>query len=83
MLIGRQCGGQLDFPLDPLAVAEYCQADILAGVPSIVVGVFAYAIIVRPMHSYSALSAGVALAIIPTPFLVSVLVESRHLASRY
>jgi phosphate transport system permease protein len=42
-------------------------ADILAGVPSIVVGMFAYAILVRPLHSYSALSAGVALAIIMIP----------------
>jgi len=42
-------------------------ADILAGVPSIVVGVFAYALLVRPMHSYSALSAGFALAIIMIP----------------
>jgi phosphate transport system permease protein len=44
-------------------------SDILAGVPSIVVGVFAYAILVRPMHSYSALSAGVALAIIMVPIV--------------
>ena len=42
-------------------------ADILAGVPSIVVGVFAYALLVKPMQSYSALSAGVALAIIMIP----------------
>jgi phosphate transport system permease protein len=42
-------------------------ADILAGVPSIVVGIFAYAILVKPMHSYSAISAGVALAIIMIP----------------
>ena len=33
-------------------------ADILSGVPSIVVGVFAYAIVVRPLHSYSAFSGG-------------------------
>ena len=37
-------------------------AGILAGVPSIIVGVFAYGILVRPMHSYSALAAGVALS---------------------
>ncbi len=42
-------------------------ADMLSGVPSIVVGVFAYAILVRPLHSFSALSAGVALAIIMVP----------------
>ncbi len=54
-------------------------ADILAGVPSIVVGVFAYAILVRPMHSYSALSAGVALAIIMIPIVARTAEESLRL----
>jgi phosphate transport system permease protein len=54
-------------------------ADILAGVPSIVVGVFAYAILVRPMHSYSALSAGVALAIIMIPVVARTAEESLRL----
>jgi len=54
-------------------------ADILAGVPSIVVGVFAYAIIVRPMHSYSAFSAGVALAIIMIPVVARTTEESMRL----
>ncbi|MGA3093968.1 MAG: phosphate ABC transporter permease PstA [Dehalococcoidales bacterium] len=53
--------------------------DILAGVPSIVVGVFAYAIIVRPMHSYSAFSAGVALAIIMIPVVARTTEESMRL----
>jgi phosphate transport system permease protein len=51
-------------------------ADILAGVPSIIVGVFAYAILVRPMHTYSALSAGVALAIIMIPVVARTAEES-------
>ena len=50
-----------------MAAAIRFTADILAGVPSIVVGVFVYAIMVIPMHSYSAISAGVALAIIMVP----------------
>jgi phosphate transport system permease protein len=54
-------------------------ADILAGVPSIVVGVFAYAIAVRPMHSYSALSAGVALAIIMVPIVARTAEEALRL----
>jgi len=53
--------------------------DILAGVPSIVVGVFAYAIIVKPMHSYSAFSAGVALAIIMIPVVARTTEESMRL----
>ncbi|MDD5313436.1 MAG: phosphate ABC transporter permease PstA [Dehalococcoidia bacterium] len=54
-------------------------ADILAGVPSIVVGVFAYAVLVRPMGSYSALSAGFALAIIMIPVVARTAEESMRL----
>ena len=54
-------------------------ADILAGVPSIIVGVFVYAIVVRPLHSYSALSAGVALAVIMIPVVARTAEESMRL----
>jgi phosphate transport system permease protein len=54
-------------------------ADILAGVPSIVIGVFAYAILVRPMHSYSAISAAIALAIIMIPVVARTAEESLKL----
>jgi len=54
-------------------------ADILAGVPSIVVGVFVYAIMVIPMHSYSAISVGVALAIIMVPVVARTAEESLRL----
>jgi phosphate transport system permease protein len=54
-------------------------ADILAGVPSIVVGIFAYAILVRPMHSYSALAAAAALAIIMIPIVARTSEEAMHL----
>ncbi|MGP8079145.1 MAG: phosphate ABC transporter permease PstA [Dehalococcoidales bacterium] len=54
-------------------------ADILSGVPSIVVGVFVYAIMVVPMRSYSALSAGVALAIIMVPVVARTAEESLKL----
>jgi phosphate transport system permease protein len=42
-------------------------ADLLNGVPSIVLGIFAYAIVVRPMHQFSALAGGVALSVILIP----------------
>ncbi len=42
-------------------------ADLLNGVPSIVMGLFAYAIVVRPMHQFSALAGGVALSVILIP----------------
>jgi phosphate transport system permease protein len=43
--------------------------DTLTGVPSIVVGVFVYTVVVIPMGSFSALAGGVALAIIMTPIV--------------
>jgi phosphate transport system permease protein len=62
-----------------VAVCVRFVADILAGAPSIVVGVFAYALLVRPMHSYSALSAGVALAIIMVPVVARTSEEAMRL----
>ena len=62
-----------------MASAIRFAADILAGVPSIIVGVFAYALLVRPMQSYSALSAGVALAIIMVPVVARTAEESLRL----
>ncbi|HET8577857.1 MAG TPA: phosphate ABC transporter permease PstA [Methylomirabilota bacterium] len=45
-------------------------ADVLNGVPSIVIGIFAYAIVVRPMHRFSALAGGVALGVIMIPVVL-------------
>ncbi|MDE2512168.1 MAG: phosphate ABC transporter permease PstA [Elusimicrobia bacterium] len=45
-------------------------ADVLNGVPSIVVGLFAYALVVVPMKRFSALSGSVALAIIMIPIVL-------------
>ncbi len=62
-----------------MAAAVRFAADILSGVPSIIIGVFAYAILVRPMHSYSALSAGFALAVIMIPTVARTAEESLKL----
>lgn len=43
--------------------------DTLTGVPSIVVGVFAWSVVVRPMGHFSALAGGIALAIIMLPIV--------------
>jgi phosphate transport system permease protein len=48
---------------------RYC-ADVINGVPSIVVGIFAYALIVLPMKQFSALSGGLALSIIMIPLVL-------------
>jgi phosphate transport system permease protein len=68
-----------EFGNPKLVYAVRFVADILSGVPSIVVGVFAYAIVVRPMQSYSALSAGFALAIIMIPVVARTTEESLRL----
>jgi phosphate transport system permease protein len=44
--------------------------DLLNGVPSIVIGIVAYALVVRPMHRYSAVAGGVALGIMMIPIAV-------------
>jgi phosphate transport system permease protein len=41
--------------------------DVLTGIPSITIGLFAYALLVLPMRQFSALAGGVALAIIMLP----------------
>lgn len=45
-------------------------ADVLAGVPSIVTGVFVYALVVLPMRGFSALAGGVALGVIMIPIVM-------------
>src|SRR5260370_24231332 len=44
-------------------------ADVLMGVPSIVVGIFAYAVVVRPFGGFSTLAGAVALAAIMIPLV--------------
>lgn len=63
-----------------LYLAEYGQgrlgmlvrttADVLAGVPSIVIGVAAYGLVVVPMGRFSALAGGTALALLMLPTIV-------------
>jgi phosphate transport system permease protein len=50
-----------------LARAVRFTADVLAGVPSITVGVFVYAVVVVSMRRFSALAGGLALAIVMIP----------------
>ncbi|WP_263339237.1 phosphate ABC transporter permease PstA [Acidicapsa dinghuensis] len=50
-----------------LANAVRFTADVLNGVPSIVMGIAAYALVVVPMHHFSAFAGGVALGIMMIP----------------
>jgi phosphate transport system permease protein len=58
------------YPNTPLGIALRFSTDVLSGVPSIVVGLFAYAAIVKPMGHYSGLAGGVALAILMLPTII-------------
>ncbi len=50
--------------------------DILQGIPSIVIGIIAYIWVVMPLHHFSALSGGVALAIMMLPMTVKATEET-------
>lgn len=53
--------------------------DVIAGTPSIVAGVVAYALVVIPMHGFSALSGGVALALLMFPTVTRATEEALRL----
>jgi phosphate transport system permease protein len=58
------------YPNTPLGIALRFGTDVLSGVPSIVVGIFCYAMLVKPVGHYSALAGGVALAILMIPTII-------------
>jgi phosphate transport system permease protein len=45
-------------------------ADMLNGVPSIVIGIFAYALVVMPVHHFSTLAGGFALGVMTIPIVL-------------
>lgn len=53
-----------------LSFAIRYASDLLNGVPSIVIGIFAYALVVVPMRRFSTLAGGVALAFIIVPITI-------------
>ncbi len=57
-------------------------ADVLNGVPSIVIGVFAYTLFVLPMKSFSALSGGFALGVIMVPSVMRTTEEMLRMVPR-
>lgn len=56
-----------EYPNSRLAGAVRLMADVMNGVPSIVMGLFAYTILVLPLRHFSAVSGGVALGIMLVP----------------
>ena len=56
-------------PNTPLGLAVRFSTDVISGIPSIVMGIFAYSLIVLPQKHFSAFSAGMALAFIMLPII--------------
>jgi phosphate transport system permease protein len=54
----------------PLAAGLRFGTDVLAGVPSIVIGIFAYTLVVVTVGHFSAISASFALAVLMSPIIV-------------
>ncbi|MFW6238344.1 MAG: phosphate ABC transporter permease PstA, partial [Halanaerobiales bacterium] len=69
--VGVMAGVYLaEFGRSKLAVVLRIASDVLSGIPSIVVGIFVYIIMVRPLGTFSALAGGIALSIIMLPLIV-------------
>lgn len=68
-----------EFGDGPLGTAVRFMTDVLSGVPSIVVGVVAYTLVVLPMKHFSALAGGVALAILMIPTTIRTTEEMMRL----
>ena len=57
-------------PNTPLGIAIRFGTDVLSGVPSIIIGMVFYVIIVVPQKHYSALAGGMALALLMLPIII-------------
>jgi phosphate transport system permease protein len=57
-------------PNTPLGIGLRFATDVLSGIPSIVVGIFAYTVLVLPMRRFTALAGGFALAMIMLPTVI-------------
>ena len=69
--IGCLCGIHLaKYPGTKFSSVVRFAADVLNGVPSIVVGIFAYGLLVLPVKRFSAIAGGVALGLLMIPIVV-------------
>ena len=68
--IGIATGIYLSEFRDRIATAVRFATDVLNGVPSIVIGIFAYAVVVLPMRRFSALAGGFALGVMMIPVII-------------
>jgi phosphate transport system permease protein len=69
--VGCICGIHLaEYPASKFSSVVRFAADVLNGVPSIVVGIFAYGLVVLPVKRFSAIAGGVALGLLMIPIVV-------------
>lgn len=69
--VGVICGIHLaEYPTARFSSIVRFAADVLNGVPSIVIGIFAYGLVVLPVKRFSAIAGGVALGILMIPIVV-------------
>jgi phosphate transport system permease protein len=69
--IGCVCGIHLaEYPDTKFSSVVRFAADVMNGVPSIVVGIFAYGIVVLPVKRFSAIAGGIALGLLMLPIVV-------------
>jgi phosphate transport system permease protein len=69
--VGVICGIHLaEYPTTRFSSIVRFAADVLNGVPSIVIGIFAYGLVVLPVKRFSAIAGGVALGILMIPIVV-------------
>lgn len=71
-----------EFPNARLGRAVRFMAEVLTGVPSIVVGLFAYALVVRPMGTFSGFAGSIAYAFIMIPIILIASHEAFRLVPR-
>jgi phosphate transport system permease protein len=58
------------YPNTLIGIALRFSTDVLSGVPSIVIGLFVYVVMVKPMGHYSGLAGGVAMGILMLPTII-------------
>jgi len=59
-----------EYAVDPWASWVRLASDVLVGTPSIAIGLFAYALVVVPVHHFSGIAGSVALAILMLPIVL-------------
>lgn len=58
------------YPSSPFSLATRFATDVISGVPSIIMGIFAYTLIVLPQRHFSAFSGGIVLSFIMLPVII-------------